>query len=69
MAPFVLFSGVQAFKPTSAHLGVGITNGAVDFLNPLAGVETRSDRVNAISPGSSIPAAWDAMGEDGAGLL
>lgn len=29
---FVLFSGVHAFKHNVGYLGVGITNGAVDFL-------------------------------------
>jgi len=53
---FVLFSGVHAFKLNIGYLGVGITNGAVDFLTRWLAVELAPIRVNAISPGSSIPA-------------
>ena len=36
---FVLFSGVHAFKINVGYLGVGITNGAVDFLTRWLAVE------------------------------
>jgi NAD(P)-dependent dehydrogenase (short-subunit alcohol dehydrogenase family) len=62
---FVLFSGVHAFKLNVGYLGVGITNGAVDFLTRWLAVELAPIRVNAISPGVIDTAAWDAMGEDG----
>src|ERR1700734_3277216 len=48
---FVLFSGVHAFKHNVGYLGVGITNGAVDFLTRWLAVELAPIRVNAISPG------------------
>ena len=62
---FVLFSGVDAFKHNVGYLGVGITNGAVDFLTRWLAVELAPIRVNAISPGVIDTGAWDAMGEDG----
>ena len=62
---FVLFSGVHAFKLNVGYLGVGITNGAVDFLTRWLAVELAPIRVNAISPGVIDTGAWDAMGEDG----
>jgi NAD(P)-dependent dehydrogenase (short-subunit alcohol dehydrogenase family) len=62
---FVLFSGVHAFKHNIGYLGVGITNGAVDFLTRWLAVELAPIRVNAISPGVIDTGAWDAMGEDG----
>jgi NAD(P)-dependent dehydrogenase (short-subunit alcohol dehydrogenase family) len=62
---FVLFSGVHAFKHNVGYLGVGITNGAVDFLTRWLAVEIAPIRVNAISPGVIDTGAWDAMGEDG----
>ncbi|MET0698674.1 MAG: SDR family oxidoreductase [Mycobacterium sp.] len=61
----VLFSGVHAFKAKIGYLGVGITNGAVDFLTRALAVELAPTRVNAISPGVIDTGAWDAMGEDG----
>jgi NAD(P)-dependent dehydrogenase (short-subunit alcohol dehydrogenase family) len=60
----VLFSGVHAFKHNVGYLGVGITNGAVDFLTRWLAVELAPIRVNAISPGVIDTGAWDAMGED-----
>jgi NAD(P)-dependent dehydrogenase (short-subunit alcohol dehydrogenase family) len=48
---FVLFSGVHAFKAKVGYLGVGITNGAVDFLTRSLAVELAPIRVNAVSPG------------------
>jgi NAD(P)-dependent dehydrogenase (short-subunit alcohol dehydrogenase family) len=62
---FVLFSGVHAFKLNVGYLGVGITNGAVDFLTRWLAVELAPIRVNAISPGVIDTGAWDGMGEDG----
>jgi NAD(P)-dependent dehydrogenase (short-subunit alcohol dehydrogenase family) len=62
---FALFSGVHAFKHNVGYLGVGITNGAVDFLTRWLAVELAPIRVNAISPGVIDTGAWDAMGEDG----
>jgi NAD(P)-dependent dehydrogenase (short-subunit alcohol dehydrogenase family) len=62
---FVLFSGVHAFRLNVGYLGVGITNGAVDFLTRWLAVELAPIRVNAISPGVIDTGAWDAMGEDG----
>ena len=62
---FVLFSGVHAFKLNVGYLGVGITNGAVDFLTRWLAVELAPIRVNSISPGVIDTGAWDAMGEDG----
>jgi NAD(P)-dependent dehydrogenase (short-subunit alcohol dehydrogenase family) len=44
---FVLFSGVHAFKHNVGYLGVGITNGAVDFLSRWLAVELAPIRVNA----------------------
>jgi NAD(P)-dependent dehydrogenase (short-subunit alcohol dehydrogenase family) len=61
----VLFSGVHAFKLNVGYLGVGITNGAVDFLTRWLAVELAPIRVNAISPGVIDTGAWDAMGDDG----
>jgi NAD(P)-dependent dehydrogenase (short-subunit alcohol dehydrogenase family) len=62
---FVLFSGVHAFKLNVGYLGVGITNGAVDFLTRWLAVELAPIRVNAISPGVIDTGAWDSLGEDG----
>jgi NAD(P)-dependent dehydrogenase (short-subunit alcohol dehydrogenase family) len=62
---FVLFSGVHAFKHNVGYLGVGITNGAVDFLARWLAVELAPIRVNAISPGVIDTGAWDALGDDG----
>jgi NAD(P)-dependent dehydrogenase (short-subunit alcohol dehydrogenase family) len=62
---FVLFSGVHAFKLNVGYLGVGITNGAVDFLTRWLAVELAPIRVNAISPGVIDTGAWDALGDDG----
>jgi NAD(P)-dependent dehydrogenase (short-subunit alcohol dehydrogenase family) len=62
---FVLFSGVHAFKHNVGYLGVGITNGAVDFLTRWLAVELAPIRVNAISPGVIDSGAWDSLGEDG----
>jgi NAD(P)-dependent dehydrogenase (short-subunit alcohol dehydrogenase family) len=62
---FVLFSGVHAFKAKVGYLGVGITNGAVDFLTRSLALELGPIRVNAISPGVIDTGAWDSMGEDG----
>jgi NAD(P)-dependent dehydrogenase (short-subunit alcohol dehydrogenase family) len=62
---FVLFSGVHAFKHNVGYLGVGITNGAVDFLTRWLAVELAPLRVNAISPGVIDTGAWDSLGEGG----
>lgn len=62
---FVLFSGVHAFKAKVGYLGVGITNGAVDFLTRSLAVELAPIRVNAVSPGVIDTGAWDGMGEEG----
>jgi NAD(P)-dependent dehydrogenase (short-subunit alcohol dehydrogenase family) len=62
---FVLFSGVHAFKLNVGYLGVGITNGAVDFLARWLAVELAPTRVNAISPGVIDTGAWDSLGGDG----
>jgi NAD(P)-dependent dehydrogenase (short-subunit alcohol dehydrogenase family) len=62
---FVLFSGVHAFKLNVGYLGVGITNGAVDFLTRWLAVELAPIRVNAISPGVIDAGAWDALGTEG----
>jgi NAD(P)-dependent dehydrogenase (short-subunit alcohol dehydrogenase family) len=62
---FVLFSGVHAFKLNVGYLGVGITNGAVDFLTRWLAVELAPIRVNAVSPGVIDTGAWDALGDDG----
>ncbi|BAX94512.1 SDR family oxidoreductase [Mycobacterium shigaense] len=62
---FVLFAGVHAFKHNVGYLGVGITNGAVDFLARWLAVELAPIRVNAISPGVIDTGAWDALGMDG----
>jgi NAD(P)-dependent dehydrogenase (short-subunit alcohol dehydrogenase family) len=61
----VLFSGVHAFKLNVGYLGVGITNGAVDFLTRWLAVELAPIRVNSISPGVIDTGAWDALGADG----
>lgn len=61
----VLFAGVHAFKHNVGYLGVGITNGAVDFLTRWLAVELAPIRVNAVSPGVIDTGAWDALGEDG----
>jgi NAD(P)-dependent dehydrogenase (short-subunit alcohol dehydrogenase family) len=61
----VLFSGVHAFKLNVGYLGVGITNGAVDFLTRWLAVELAPTRVNAISPGVIDTGAWDSLGDDG----
>jgi NAD(P)-dependent dehydrogenase (short-subunit alcohol dehydrogenase family) len=62
---FVLFSGVHAFKLNVGYLGVGITNGAVDFLARWLAVELAPIRVNAISPGVIDTGAWDSLGQEG----
>ena len=62
---FVLFSGVHAFKLNVGYLGVGITNGAVDFLTRWLAVELAPIRVNAVSPGVIDTGAWDGLGDDG----
>lgn len=62
---FVLFSGVHAFKHNVGYLGVGITNGAVDFLTRWLAVELAPIRVNAVSPGVIDTGAWDALGAEG----
>ena len=62
---FVLFSGVHAFKLNVGYLGVGITNGAVDFLTRWLAVELAPVRVNTISPGVIDTGAWDSLGDDG----
>jgi NAD(P)-dependent dehydrogenase (short-subunit alcohol dehydrogenase family) len=62
---FVLFSGVHAFKLNVGYLGVGITNGAVDFLTRWLAVELAPTRVNAISPGVIDTGAWDSLGDHG----
>jgi NAD(P)-dependent dehydrogenase (short-subunit alcohol dehydrogenase family) len=62
---FVLFSGVHAFKLNVGYLGVGITNGAVDFLARWLAVELAPIRVNAISPGVIDTGAWDSLGAEG----
>jgi NAD(P)-dependent dehydrogenase (short-subunit alcohol dehydrogenase family) len=62
---FVLFSGVHAFKLNIGYLGVGITNGAVDFLTRWLAVELAPIRVNAISPGVIDTGAWDSLGAEG----
>jgi NAD(P)-dependent dehydrogenase (short-subunit alcohol dehydrogenase family) len=62
---FVLFSGVHAFKLNVGYLGVGITNGAVDFLTRWLAVELAPIRVNAVSPGVIDTGAWDALGDGG----
>src|SRR6201992_4091427 len=61
----VLFSGVHAFKLNVGYLGVGITNGAVDFLARWLAVELAPLRVNAVSPGVIDTGAWDALGAEG----
>ncbi|BBX41623.1 SDR family oxidoreductase [Mycobacterium simiae] len=61
----VLFSGVHAFKLNVGYLGVGVTNGAVDFLARWLAVELAPIRVNAISPGVIDTGAWDALGDEG----
>jgi NAD(P)-dependent dehydrogenase (short-subunit alcohol dehydrogenase family) len=62
---FVLFSGVHAFKLNVGYLGVGITNGAVDFLTRWLAAELAPIRVNAISPGVIDTGAWDSLGDEG----
>jgi NAD(P)-dependent dehydrogenase (short-subunit alcohol dehydrogenase family) len=62
---FVLFAGVHAFKLNVGYLGVGITNGAVDFLTRWLAVELAPIRVNAISPGVIDTGAWDSLGAEG----
>ena len=62
---FILFSGVHAFKLNVGYLGVGITNGAVDFLARWLAVELAPLRVNAVSPGVIDTGAWDALGAEG----
>jgi NAD(P)-dependent dehydrogenase (short-subunit alcohol dehydrogenase family) len=61
----VLFSGVHAFKLNVGYLGVGITNGAVDFLTRWLAVELAPVRVNAVSPGVIDTGAWDSLGDEG----
>jgi NAD(P)-dependent dehydrogenase (short-subunit alcohol dehydrogenase family) len=60
-----LFSGVHAFKPTIGYLGVGITNGAADFLTRSLSLELGPIRVNSISPGVIDTGIWDGFGEEG----
>ncbi|MFZ3303883.1 MAG: SDR family oxidoreductase [Mycobacterium sp.] len=62
---FVLFSGVHAFKLNVGYLGVGITNGAVDFLARWLAVELAPIWVNAISAGVIDTGAWDSLGAEG----
>jgi NAD(P)-dependent dehydrogenase (short-subunit alcohol dehydrogenase family) len=62
---FVLLSGINAFKAKVGYLGVGVTNGAVDFLTRSLAVELAPIRVNAVSPGVIDTGAWDAMGDEG----
>jgi NAD(P)-dependent dehydrogenase (short-subunit alcohol dehydrogenase family) len=62
---FVLFSGVHAFKLNVGYLGVGITNGAVDFLTRWLAVELAPIRVNSVSPGVIDTGAWDSLGDEG----
>src|SRR5882757_9517857 len=62
---FVLFSGVHAFKLNVGYLGVGITNGAVDFLTRWLAVEPAPFRATTMPPGVSDTGAWDAMCEHG----
>ena len=51
---FVLFSGVHAFKHNVGYLGVGITNGAVDYVmhiaasNPARRIGTADDIASAV---------------------
>jgi NAD(P)-dependent dehydrogenase (short-subunit alcohol dehydrogenase family) len=66
--PLVVFSGVHAFKLNVGYLGVGITNGAVDFLTRRLAVELAPIRVNAISPGVIDTGAWDSLGDEGSGI-
>ena len=61
---FVLFSGVHAFKLSVGYLGVGITNGAVDFLTRWLAVELAPIRVNCVSPGVIDTGAWESLGEE-----
>jgi NAD(P)-dependent dehydrogenase (short-subunit alcohol dehydrogenase family) len=65
---FVLFSGVHAFKHNVGYLGVGITNGAVDFLTRWLAVELAPIRVNAISPGVIDTGAWDRLARMASGI-
>jgi NAD(P)-dependent dehydrogenase (short-subunit alcohol dehydrogenase family) len=62
---FVLFAGVHAFKLNVGYLGVGITNGAVDFLTRWLAVELAPIRVNCVSPGVIDTGAWDSLGDEG----
>jgi len=62
---FVLFSGVHAFKLNVGYLGVGITNGAVDFLTRWLAVELAPIWVNCVSPGVIDTGAWDSLGGEG----
>jgi NAD(P)-dependent dehydrogenase (short-subunit alcohol dehydrogenase family) len=56
---------VHAFKHNVGYLGVGIINGAADFLMRWLAVELAPIRVNAISPGAIDTGAWDSRGAQG----
>jgi NAD(P)-dependent dehydrogenase (short-subunit alcohol dehydrogenase family) len=60
-----LFSGVTAFKPAVGHLGVAITNDAVDLPTRSLALELAPIRVNALSPGVIDTGIRDALGESG----
>ncbi len=58
------FESAGRFKLNVGYLGVGITNGAVDFLTRWLAVELAPIRVNAISPGVIDTGAWDSLGAE-----